>query len=660
MELIETENNPISGQNGAYHFEGKFFRQTADIDYSNVTKDENGCNYYTYGSRRVFCGNYDGYGHTISGIVTKIRSRDALGIFGYVRGGCIKNLTVTSSTFTTDQLILENANNFTGGIAGYVSEGGVIDNCHVTNSVYVLAGDKAEYHGGIVGYLSDGSLVSNCTSAAHVCLTVNPKEKIRYFGGIVGINYQSEVRNCLYLGNDVNAYEYYGAIAGSNTSGTMTHNFYHGGTLPGIGSSTGAADARDACRAICLDALPTGVTVDDYIAYDGKYYVHAGMLLDAYGNTELMAQNQSEGVTKYTLTGRTLYKDGDWNTLCLPFDVTLADATELQGAEARELQSASFDNTSGELSLTFSDPVETLVAGKAYIVKLPIGIQYSQYSRDRYYDAKAFDGDPSTVASIMMDDNTWPVIFATSGAINVTGYKLYAGDNSSCLPTKWELRAKLNDDDDWIVIDSRDESSNAPDAMPREAGASKQYTLATDKQGFYRYFNLFVNGVVNANLGTMKLGEIELVGDLQNQQIVNPTFTNVTLTATEPTATVCGPVTFKGTYAPIAYDAEDRSVLFLGAKNTLYYPLESTHIGAFRAYFQLNGITAGDPETGAIRSFKLLFGDESQGIASPQVEMNHSPLGDTKAAPLYDLSGRRAHRLSKGIYIRNGRKIIIK
>lgn len=107
MELIETENNPISGQNGAYHFEGKFFRQTADIDYSNVTKDENGCNYYTYGNRRVFCGNYDGYGHTISGIVTKIRSRDALGIFGYVRDGCIKNLTVTSSTFTADQLILE-------------------------------------------------------------------------------------------------------------------------------------------------------------------------------------------------------------------------------------------------------------------------------------------------------------------------------------------------------------------------------------------------------------------------------------------------------------------------------------------------------------------------------------------------------------------------
>lgn len=29
--------------------------------------------------------------------------------------------------------------------------------------------------------------------------------------------------------------------------------------------------------------------------------------------------------TSVTLTGRTLYKDNDWNTLCLPFDVDLED-----------------------------------------------------------------------------------------------------------------------------------------------------------------------------------------------------------------------------------------------------------------------------------------------------------------------------------------------
>ncbi|MCR4922180.1 MAG: hypothetical protein K5945_10830 [Bacteroidaceae bacterium] len=505
---------------------------------------------------------------------------------------------------------------------------------------------------------------------------MTPEYGMSYFGGIVGINFNSEVRNCLYLGNDVNAYEYFGAIAGTNAYvdsnwqerfSTMNHNFYHGGTLLGIGSSSGSADVPGACRAICMDKIPSGVTEDDYIAYGGKYYVRAGMLLDNGSNAELMAQNQAEGVTNYTLTGRTLWKDGDWNTLCLPFDVTIADATDLRDAEVRELESASFDDASGVLCLNFSDPVEAIEAGKPYIVKFPNEIQYSQYSMARYYDAKAFDGDPSTVAVISMDNHTWPVIFAASGAFNVTGYKLYSPDNMSFLPTKWELRAKLNDGDEWTVIDSRDGSADS-DAMPREAGAGKEYALAADKQGLYRYFNLFVTDVDNDGARQMKLGEIELLGDLENQQIYTPTFTDVTLTATEPTPIDCGPVTFQDTYSSTTFTESDQSILFLGAGNKIYYPLESARIGAFRAYFQLNGIAAGAPNTGgAIRSFNLNFDEDSQtGIEMVQegkgscVPSVASGKPSARAQDFYDLSGRRVEKATRGIYIRNGRKMIIK
>ena len=74
------------------------------------------------------------------------------------------------------------------------------------------------------------------------------------------------------------------------------------------------------------------------------------------------------GVGKYplSLAGRTLYKDGNWNTLCLPFDVTLA-GSPLDGATARKLTAASIEGT--ELNLTFSDPVDKLVAGTPYIIK---------------------------------------------------------------------------------------------------------------------------------------------------------------------------------------------------------------------------------------------------------------------------------------------------
>ena len=67
-----------------------------------------------------------------------------------------------------------------------------------------------------------------------------------------------------------------------------------------------------------------------------------------------------------TLTGRTLYKDGKWNTICLPFDVTIA-GSPLAGATARPLSSASITGTT--LNLTFGDAVTTLAAGTPYIIK---------------------------------------------------------------------------------------------------------------------------------------------------------------------------------------------------------------------------------------------------------------------------------------------------
>lgn len=70
------------------------------------------------------------------------------------------------------------------------------------------------------------------------------------------------------------------------------------------------------------------------------------------------------------LTGRTLYKDGKWNTLCLPFAVDLsAEDCSLAGAEARPLTSASITETT--LNLTFGSSVTSLAAGTPYIIKWP-------------------------------------------------------------------------------------------------------------------------------------------------------------------------------------------------------------------------------------------------------------------------------------------------
>ena len=75
-----------------------------------------------------------------------------------------------------------------------------------------------------------------------------------------------------------------------------------------------------------------------------------------------------------TLYGRKLYKDGNWNTICLPFELTIA-GSPLEGAEARTLIGSDFSN--GSLTLNFSnEPVATLEAGKPYIIRWNKAVDY--------------------------------------------------------------------------------------------------------------------------------------------------------------------------------------------------------------------------------------------------------------------------------------------
>lgn len=66
----------------------------------------------------------------------------------------------------------------------------------------------------------------------------------------------------------------------------------------------------------------------------------------------------------------TLYKDGHWNTMCLPFSISNIAGTVFAGATVRALSASSFDNNSGLLTLTFAaDPTNSIEAGVPYIVK---------------------------------------------------------------------------------------------------------------------------------------------------------------------------------------------------------------------------------------------------------------------------------------------------
>ncbi len=190
----------------------------------------------------------------------------------------------------------------------------------------------------------------------------------------------------------------------------------------------------------------------------------------------------------------------------------------------------------------------------------------------------------------------------------------------------------------------------------------------------------FTDAAYNAETGTLtltfadatsiKAGQAYLIKWEDSGTILGPSdlvFTGVTLakdlcddeisTDDKGTATVA----FLGTYKKLTFDAADQSILFLGAGNTLYYPQSGATIGAQRAYFKLNGITAGDPAAGAnVRAFVLDFGDEEEATGIDNLTLN-SQLPTLNSDTWYTLDGRRlsGKPTTKGIYLRAGKKVMI-
>ena len=101
-------------------------------------------------------------------------------------------------------------------------------------------------------------------------------------------------------------------------------------------------------------------------------------LVDNTDNTTVIDDN--DGLTStVTLSGRTLYCDGDWNTLCLPFAVSNFTGTPLEGATVKELlPTSNLDNT-GKLTLNFSDDLTAIDAGKPYIVKWAVRMRIGRH-----------------------------------------------------------------------------------------------------------------------------------------------------------------------------------------------------------------------------------------------------------------------------------------
>ncbi|MCR5435259.1 MAG: hypothetical protein K6F20_12820 [Bacteroidaceae bacterium] len=89
------------------------------------------------------------------------------------------------------------------------------------------------------------------------------------------------------------------------------------------------------------------------------------MLLDNSANDiDALAGSQRDVL----IGGRSIYRDGDWNTLCLPFALPTLAGTPLEGFTVMELDGQASNLSDGVLTLTFKDAT-AIEAGKPYILK---------------------------------------------------------------------------------------------------------------------------------------------------------------------------------------------------------------------------------------------------------------------------------------------------
>lgn len=175
--------------------------------------------------------------------------------------------------------------------------------------------------------------------------------------------------------------------------------------------------------------------------------------------------------------------------------------------------------------------------------------------------------------------------------------------------------------------------------------------------------SLFEDGTLTLNfsddLASIQAGKPYIVKWNGGSDINGPVFENVTINyVTAKTETTY--VDFIGNFSPEYLEAGDQSKLYLGGNNTLYYPDAAMTINACRAYFQLKGLMAGGSASG-INNFVLHIGDESTGIREIS-DQSDSNVDAALSGSWFTLSGHQlgSKPTAKGVYIRNGKKLVIK
>lgn len=179
LEYLRDQSNLGSGQITAHA------KLVNDIDLAYASASS----WIPVSKSNAFAGTFDGNGHCIKNLYSSFYQGGYVGLFGFVDGGTIKNLTVEG--------IIESSCADQGMIAGY-SYGGNYYNCVAKGRINTSG--SADYVGGITGWVtrksSSVTVVRGCASYVDIVSTGT------FAGGIIGKSNNSIIMEaCANYGN---------------------------------------------------------------------------------------------------------------------------------------------------------------------------------------------------------------------------------------------------------------------------------------------------------------------------------------------------------------------------------------------------------------------------------------------------------------------------
>ena len=545
-------------------------------------------------SSNRFRGTFDGGGYTLT--VNYDTNEQYAAPFRFVGNATIKNLHVsgtisTSAKYASGLIGGSNGSNanvtncrssvaISSTVNGDGTHGGFVANI-ISGTVNIkgcifdgsMAGNSTTNCGGFVGYISgtaanltdclfmptslglssgcytfvrraERSSISNCfyTSALGTAQGTQAYTVTNGMADDITIDYTKATAN--YGDDDITAYDYgllYDGTLYSGDGKSVTFDVSAIAANKGVTAVTATKGTISGSHGsytltMVADNSSINATLVDKTNSDV-------ILEDATENTPALEYNDGR-TANVIITGRTLYKDGDWNTLCLPTDVT-ADQIEvaehpLHGATIMELDTEGWYDSENN--------------------------RYTEIAEGRHQTGFESDG-------------TLYLYFKTANSI--TAGKPYL--------VRW--------------------------------GTPESPTGGT---------------------------------------IVNPDFYNSTINSEnlEPVRSADGKVQFIGNYDPVTLTGGDKSVLYLGSGNQLYYPSETRTMNSFRAYFHVD-LSNDNGGQANVRAFVLNFGGNGETTGIIDVRRNRE---DVRSDGWYDLQGRKlaTKPTTKGIYIYNGKKRVIK